>query len=211
MKNLFKKFYDLIMTNKYKKVLLVLLPVILCLVVLLILTSSGFMKAKVGNGAITDVNVSTCGTMTLSDSNPINLQNSYPMTDNRGLQTTPYTFTITNTCDVSSSFMVYLVILGDSEIDPSLVKYNLDTTASTGLVTTLEERTFKDGIKSQFQTKTGKTVSKVYLLDTHTLTKGTSQTFNLRMWLDKDVGNEIINKNFIVTIAVADDNSSIAK
>ena len=209
---MFKKFYDLIMTNKYKKVLLVLLPVILSLVVLLILTSSGFMKAKVGNGAITDVNVSTCGTMTLSDSNPINLQNSYPMTDNRGLQTTPYTFTITNTCDVSSSFMVYLVVFSDSEIDASNVKYNLDTTGKTELIANLPERTMNTSVKNQLITKIGKsTISKVYALDTKSLAKGTSQTFNLRMWLDKDVGNEIINKNFIVTIAVADDNSSIAK
>src|SRR5574344_1462558 len=102
MISMFKKLKYLIENNKYKKVLLVLLPLIIVLFLTLILTSKAFMKPVIANPAITSVSVSSCGTMTLTDQNPITLANAYPMSDNKGLLSTPYTFTITNSCSTAS-------------------------------------------------------------------------------------------------------------
>jgi hypothetical protein len=202
--SMFKKLKSLIENNKYKKVLLVLLPLIIVLFLTLILTSKAFMKPVVANPAITSVSVSSCGTMTLSEqSSSINLTNAYPMSDNKGLTTTPYTFDVTNTCTTDSTFNVYLVVLTDSTIDESNIKVNLDTTG-TSLVSDLTKYSLKDNINTQFQTKTGKIVKNTYLLDTKTITQNGTQSFNLRMWLDKNAGNENMNKTFVAAIAIGD-------
>ena len=206
---MFKKLKSLIENNKYKKVLLVLLPLIIVLFLTLILTSKAFMKPILANPAITSVSVSTCGTMTLTDQNPITLANAYPMSDNKGLLSTPYTFTITNSCSTASSFMIYLVVFSDSEIPDKNIKYNLDTTNKTELISNLPERILSTSIKNQLITKIGKsTISKVYQLDSKSLSAGSSQVFNLRMWLDISSSNELMNKKFISTIAVADATTS---
>ena len=178
---MFKKLKSLIENNKYKKVLLVLLPLIIVLFLTLILTSKAFMKPILKNPAITSVSVSSCGTMTLSEeTQSIGLTNAYPMSDNKGLTTTPYTFDVTNTCTTDSTFNVYLVVLTDSTIDESNIKVNLDTTG-TSLVSDLTKYSLKDNINTQFQTKTGKTVKNTYLLDTKTITQNGTQSFNLRI------------------------------
>jgi hypothetical protein len=201
---MFKRLKSLIENNKYKKVLLVLLPLIIVLFLTLILTSKAFMKPVLANPAITSVSVSTCGTMTLSEeTQSINLTNTYPMSDNKGLTTTPYTFDVTNTCTTDSTFNVYLVVLTDSTIDESNIKVNLDTTG-TSLVSDLTKYSLKDNINTQFQTKTGKTVKNTYLLDTKTITQNGTQSFNLRIWLDKNAGNENMNKTFVAAIAIGD-------
>jgi hypothetical protein len=201
---MFKKLKYLIENNKYKKVLLVLLPLIIVLFLTLILTSKAFMKPVVANPAITSVSVSSCGTMTLSEeTQSIGLTNAYPMSDNKGLTTTPYTFDVTNTCTTDSTFNVYLVVLTDSTIDESNIKVNLDTTG-TSLVSDLTKYSLKDNINTQFQTKTGKIVKNTYLLDTKTITQNGTQSFNLRMWLDKNAGNENMNKTFVAAIAIGD-------
>jgi hypothetical protein len=206
---MFKKLKYLIVNNKYKKVLLVLLPLIIVLFLTLILTSKAFMKPILANPAITSVSISTCGTMTLTDQNPITLANAYPMSDNKGLLSTPYTFTITNSCNEASSFMIYLVVFNDSEIPNNNIKYNLDTTNNTALISSLPERIFSTAIKNQLITKIGKsTISNVYQLDSKSLSAGSSQTFNLRMWLDINAGNELMNKSFISTVAIADATTS---
>jgi hypothetical protein len=207
---MFKKLKYLIENNKYKKVLLVLLPLIIVLFFTLIFTSKAFMKPVLANPSITSVSVSSCGTMTLSElSSSITLANAYPMSDNKGLLSTPYTFTITNSCSTASSFMVYLVVFSDSEIPDKNIKYNLDTTNKTELISVLPERVLDTSVKNQLITKIGKTtISKVYQLDSKSLSAGSSQTFNLRMWLDINSGNELMNKTFISTIAVADATTS---
>jgi hypothetical protein len=139
---MFKKLKYLIENNKYKKVLLVLLPLIIVLFLTLILTSKAFMKPVLANPAITSVSVSSCGTMTLTDQNPITLANAYPMSDNKGLLSTPYTFTITNSCSTASSFMVYLVVFSDSEIPDKNIKYNLDTTNKTELISVAYQKEY---------------------------------------------------------------------
>src|SRR5574344_486623 len=204
MISMFKRLKYLIVNNKYKKVLLVLLPLIIVLFLTLILTSKAFMKPILANPSITSVSVSTCGTMTLSEqSSSINLTNAYPMSDNKGLTTTPYTFDVTNTCTTDSTFNVYLVVLTDTTIDESNIKVNLDTTG-TSLVSDLTKYSLKDNINTQFETKTGKTVKNTYLLDTKTITQNGTQSFNLRIWLDKNAGNENMNKTFVAAIAIGD-------
>jgi hypothetical protein len=197
---------------KHKKILWLLLPLILCLISILVLTSNAFTNPKVSPGVVTSVNISSCGEFALHDkSASINLTNSYPMTDNMGLKTTPYTFDVKNTCDGSSSFNVYLIVTSDSEIPDNLVKINLDTNNKTDLVTNLTKYALENTSKQEFENKSGKAIKQAYLLDTKSITNGASSTFNLKMWLDKNTGNEYQGKKYSAFIVVGDSTSSAHK
>ena len=55
---------------------------------------------------------SGCFSLSLTnEKNSINLQNAYPILDEEGKTLTPYSFTITNTCDLFASYTVNLEML----------------------------------------------------------------------------------------------------
>ena len=41
-----------------------------------------------------------CFSVSYTEENPITMTNTYPVSDQKGLSGTPYTFTITNTCSI---------------------------------------------------------------------------------------------------------------
>ena len=51
------------------------------------------------------------------DANSISLSNAYPIPDEEGISLTPYTFTITNTCETYASFQINLEILNTSTLE----------------------------------------------------------------------------------------------
>jgi hypothetical protein len=155
--------------------------------------------------AIENINVTTCLDITFEDQNPINLTNTYPMSDNKGKLTTPYTFTVTNTCSNSTPVYVYLAVFTDSTMSEANVKYYLDTSNDTQLLSAITPTTLSTNISSQLTTKVNKTIKNIYLLDTRTLNSNVSQIFNLRMWVDLNTGNSTQNKVFYPTILVTDE------
>lgn len=110
------------MNKKYKLLILSSLAIIL-VVILSISTTIAFMKPIEQNGNLTEVNLSSCAKIKLIASSSVNISNSYPMSRNRGLQTTPYSFTVTSYCDSYVGFNMYIAILEDSTIDLKNVHY----------------------------------------------------------------------------------------
>ena len=71
--------------------------------------------------------VSTCLRIELVDeSNEIKMENAYPITDEEGMQTTPYTFTIKNTCDTFIDYEVSLGMLDTTTLKSEYVAAVLD-------------------------------------------------------------------------------------
>ena len=58
-----------------------------------------------------------CFNVEFSDQNPITLENAYPISDEEGRKLTPYTFTITNTCDTLVKYQVNLDILNTTTLN----------------------------------------------------------------------------------------------
>ena len=107
------------------------------------------------------------------------------------MKSTPYTFTIKNTCDSFVSYEVSLGILDTSTLDSRYVAAVLDYNA----IQTLNqyEETNLEGYKE------GR------ILQKGSLSSGDEVTYNLRMWLDEDVtyeDKEAMNKNFEAKIVV---------
>ena len=112
-----------------------------------------------------------CFSTTFTDSNIISINNAIPTSDTDGLATTPYTFTLTNTCTVKVSYKVILSVLNSSFGD-EYVQTSIDGTTAKNLATYGANTSDIDS---------GYTNS--YVLSTGTLAQNANVTFNLRLWL----------------------------
>ena len=127
----------------------------------------------------------------VEESESIRMENAYPILDEEGMRTTPYTFTIRNTCD---TFIDYEVSLGmletttlKSEYVAAVLDYNEIKTLDTYEETTIDG--YKEG----------------RILQKGSLSQGDEVTYNLRLWLDEDVtinDTDSMNQSFEAKVVV---------
>jgi len=116
-----------------------------------------------------------CFNVEYTDNNPINIQSAYPITDEEGKKLTPYTFTITNTCDMRVLYQVNLELLDTSTLlNHSYLKVQL-AESEPDLLSNYE-----------VVTKTILNATTSYKLETGVLSKKGSKTFTLRLWLNEN-------------------------
>ena len=122
-----------------------------------------------------------------AEGNAINMANAAPMTDSNGLKSTPYTFTITNGGDINAYYTVSNEEELANTLDTSYLRMKL--TGSDG---------YDSGIKTvkELGTETYK------LIDDTLLETGKSVTYELRMWISQDAGNDIQDKIYKSKIVV---------
>lgn len=136
----------------------------------------------------TKTNILRAGTLqlTLDDttSDGIDLTNSVPMSDTKGLTTTAYTFTLKNSGSSSADYTIYLDDLGldtnEIRMNDKYVKYSL--VKNSGTVTTA------------LLTTTG--VYPNRLLDSGTINANTTNSYTLRLWIDSSADNEVMGTVF---------------
>ena len=134
---------------------------------------------------------SKCFNVTLSEENPINLNDAYPISDAEGRELTPFTFTITNTCNSNASYQVNLEILNTTTLASTEVKVMLDN----GTPALLSSKTVT--------TKTLDNAITAYILKTGYLDPNESVTYNLRLWIDELSTTEMsANKTFSSKLTV---------
>ncbi len=123
-----------------------------------------------------------------SASEGISISNAYPMTDQEGLATPGYSFTLKNDGNIASTYTIYLVDLeldeGKTRMVDSAVKYNLKKTEYNDDATEKEEATET----TQLLSLTGTNPNRV--LDTGTLQPGEYNTYLLKTWMDYGAGND---------------------
>ena len=114
-----------------------------------------------------------CFTMEFSDENPISLTNAFPISDADGMNTTPYTFTITNTCSMHASYQINLEVLNTSNLGTNFVRVALNN--NHRILNTYDEveTTLANADLS-------------YRLGTGTLEPDETVTYSVRKWMDKD-------------------------
>ena len=142
-----------------------------------------------------------CFKVEFTDKNPIHLERTYPITDEEGSKTTPYEFTITNTCDNDASYQVNLEVLNSSTLtNIEYIREQLNEKGSTSgsrILNTNEivEKTL-DEAKESYKLKEG-------------VLKGQeSKTYELRLWLDEstpavsEVMNKTLNSKITITTSL---------
>ena len=126
-----------------------------------------------------------------NESSAINLTNMYPISDEEGKKQVPYSFTITNTCDMLAGYTVNMEMLEGTTLNS---KY-LDVLVNNEEIKLLSTYEATDTVIAN------STESRI-------LTKGTlayndSADYTVRFWMDKDVEDiESMNKYFASKIVV---------
>lgn len=127
-----------------------------------------------------------------NESEAINLSNMYPISDEEGKKQIPYSFTITNTCDMLAGYTVNMEMLEGTTLNS---KY-LDVLVNNEEIKLLSTYEATDTVIAN------STESRI-------LTKGTlayndSADYTVRFWMDKDVEDiESMNKLFKSKIVIS--------
>ena len=127
-----------------------------------------------------------------NEKNAINLDNMYPISDEEGRKLTPYSFTITNTCDMLAGYTVNMEMLEGTTLNS---KY-LDVMVNN------EQIKLLTNYESTNTVITGSTESRI--LAKGTLAYNDSVDYTVRFWMDKDVEDmESMNKLFKSKIVIS--------
>ena len=167
------------MKEKRNKIFLIILLIVL-IIVIIALSYAAFSYSKVGSE-----NVITLGTLelTLNEGNTINLEDTYPLTDSKGLALSGYDFTLENTGTADVNYVIYLdnvaVTSPDVKLDDKYLKYSLDKGSVKG--------------KTDYLNNLGADGSRI--LDQGTLASGEENSYVLRVWptteVDGDFGGQV--------------------
>ena len=125
----------------------------------------------------------SCFEVTLTnEENDIQFENASPITDEEGMELTPYTFTITNTCDTYAHYEVNLEDIYSSDIEKRLsyqyIKASLDGGTPQNLKNFQEVEPTLPNADRSFKLTSGTLAP--------TGSEGDQKTYELRLWMDYD-------------------------
>ena len=132
----------------------------------------------------TNIAETKCFDLSISNQeNNISLENAYPISNDKGKSLTPYTFTITNTCDITAEYSVNLEVLNNSTLSSKFIDVMFE-----GNINLLSSYDSTDKVNtSSIESRK---------LTTGILKSRESKDYSLRLWIDynttlEDLNNEI--------------------
>ena len=123
-----------------------------------------------------------------TEGNAITMNNAMPMTDENGMNTTPYTFTITNSGDVDAYYTVSNEEELANTLDTNYLKMRL---------------TSDDGYDSGIKRLKDLGTSTYRIVDETSLATGKSVTYKLYLWISSDADNSVQDKVYKSKIVVS--------
>ena len=168
MKKLFNK------DNPNKKKILIIMGILIVLLGTIGISYAYWILTYTQTG-VNKVAASCFSLSLTNEKNNINLSNAYPILDEEGKKLTPYSFTITNTCDLFASYTVNLEMLEDNAMPLKYINSMLNNESVTKLSALEDAKTTIDGAVAS------KTLVK------GALGAGDSVDYNLRLWIAEDV------------------------
>ena len=168
MKKLFNK------DNPNKKKILIIMGILIVLLGTIGISYAYWILTYTQTG-VNKVAASCFSLSLTNEKNNINLSNAYPILDEDGKKLTPYSFTITNTCDLFASYTVNLEMLEDNTMPLKYINSMLNNESVTKLSDLADAQTT---INKAIASKT---------LVKGALGSGDSVDYNLRLWIAEDV------------------------
>ena len=196
------------MDKKTRLIIIGILSIIIVILLSLGLTKA-FMKPVEQGGNLTEISLESCAKIKLTGTSSINLSSSYPMSRNRGLQTTPYSLTVTSYCDSYVGFNLYIATLNTNTLTDENIHYILTekgskTAVVEGILSSATDGSsdFSDTDKTELNTGLKGTYSKIYKIhNTAVALKGNKQ-YDLYLFVDETSTNTSMNKTFKAGVAV---------
>ena len=189
--NLKEGTYKLIEIMSNKKIILLSASLLLGIIVMVGVTYA-YWRITYQATSVNKI-VSSCFSMELTnEKNNITLEDAYPISDEKGKSLTPYSFTITNTCDLFASYTINLEMLSGTTLDSKYVKTMINSEAIANL----------NNLETTDTSIEGATESRV--LFKGSLGAGDSTDYTLRIWMDSDTpfNEDSMNKVFQSKITV---------
>ena len=168
-----------------KKKIIILIILILISILTLIGSSYALLTKKFTSKKLS-VEVGTLK-VDFTEGNAITMDNVVPMTDENGMNTTPYTFTITNSGTIDSYYTIYNEEDSNNTLDTTYLKYKL-----------VSNDGYDSGIKRLKDIGTGT----YRIVDERPLLKSKSVTYKLYMWISEEADNSIQGKIYKSKIVV---------
>lgn len=186
------------MKNRQKLLLIIGIILVVLIIIFFVGNSFGFFR-YLKKGDI--VNVITIGGIDVEvidqDSDALNLENAYPISDDDGLKLTPFEFKMTNS---SNQALIYSLVV---ELDTDkLNECKLeDGTSCKELSTKYIKYAFKKNDGTYSTPDNLATNGNVITKDI--IESKASDTYSLIVWIDEDAGNEIMNTYFFGKLIIS--------
>ena len=195
--------------SKNTRVIILSILAVLIVIVLSIGITTAFMKSVEQGGNLTEISLSSCAKIKLTGTSSINLSNSYSMSRNRGLQTTPYSLTVTSYCDSYVGFNLYIATLNTNTLDASNIHYILTNKGSKEAIVEgiLSEAAngvsdFDDASKTELNTGLKGTYGSIYKIHSTFIPLKGSSEYDLYLFVDENATNTTMGKTFSAGVAV---------
>ena len=195
--------------SKNTRIIILSILAILIVVVLSIGITTAFMKPVEQGGNLTEISLSSCAKIKLTGTSSVNLSNSYPMSRNRGLQTTPYSLTVTSYCDSYVGFNLYIATLNTNTLTDENIHYILTSKGSKDVIVEgiLSEATngasdFDDASKTELNAGLKGTYGNIYKIYNDSISLKGNEEYDLYLFVDENATNTTMNKTFKAGVAV---------
>lgn len=196
------------MNKKTRIITLFVLAIMIVMCVSLGITKA-FMKPVEDTSSVTEVSLSSCAKISLTDKGSINLSNTYPMSKNRALNTTPYSFTVTSSCDGFVGFNLYIATFNTNTLDASKIHYIITEVGSKDIISeglvgeaTDVTSSFTDQEKTEYNVGMKGNVGTIYQLYNANIPLKGSKSYDLYLYVDEDATNVTAGQTFNAGIAV---------
>ena len=195
--------------SKNTRIIILSVLAVLIVIVLSIGITTAFMKPVEQGGNLTEISLSSCAKIKLTGTSSVNLSNSYPMSRNKGLQTTPYNLTVTSYCDSYVGFNLYIATLNTNTMEASNVHYILTSKGSKDVIVEglLSEATngvsdFDDASKTELNVGLKGTYGSIYKIYNDSISLKGNEEYDLYLFVDENATNTTMNKTFKAGVAV---------
>ena len=195
--------------SKNTRVIILSILAVLIVIVLSIGITTAFMKPVEQGGNLTEISLSSCAKIKLTGTSSVNLSNSYPMSRNKGLQTTPYSFNVTSYCDSYVGFNLYIATLNTNTLTDENIHYILTSKGSKDVIVEgiLSEATdgasdFDDVSKTELNTGLKGTYGSIYKIHSTFIPLKGSSEYDLYLFVDENATNTTMGKTFSAGVAV---------
>ena len=196
------------MDKKTRLIIIGILSIIIVILLSLGLTKA-FMKPVEQGGNLTEISLESCAKIKLTGTSSINLSSSYPMSRNRGLQTTPYSLTVTSYCDSYVGFNLYIATLNTNTLTDENIHYILTekgskTAVVEGILSSATDGSsdFSDTDKTELNTGLKGTYGSIYKIHNTTVDLKGNKQYDLYLFVDDSSTNTSMNKTFKAGVAV---------
>ena len=167
---------------KKKKIIILSIVIIGLLLIVTGVTYSILSFRVEGN----EVNIVKAGILKIDidENEPITLLEAYPISTDLGMEGAPYTFTVSNTGDIDAIYRIYL---DDVELDAGVERLS-DSSIRYSL--TKDGKYLTDTVADLLSQRENR------IIDNGAIYPGETFNYELKMWIDEDVGNEEQGKAF---------------